>query len=85
MPKGMLYELRKFYYDTAQAENPLALGALWKLVPVSQMLFGTDFPFGAGGAQEHVKRLQAAGVFNDAELRAVARENAVRLLPRLRV
>lgn len=83
MPKGMLYEVQKFYYDTAQSENPLALGALRKLVPLRQLLFGTDFPFGTG-AEEHVKNLQACGVFNAQELRAIERDNAVRLLPRLR-
>ncbi|PYS49367.1 MAG: amidohydrolase [Acidobacteria bacterium] len=83
MPKGMLYELQKFYYDTAQAENPLSLGALRKLVPLRQLLFGTDFPFGAGAA-EHVKNLQVCGVFNAQELRAIERDNAIRLLPRLR-
>ena len=83
MPKGMLYELKKFYYDTASAENPLALGALRKLVPLSQILFGTDFPFGAG-AEEHIKNLQASGAFTAQELRTVERDNAVKLLPRLR-
>ncbi len=83
MPKGMLYELKKFYYDTASAENPLALGALRKLVPLSQILFGTDFPFGAG-AEEHIKNLQASGALTAQELRTVERDNAVKLLPRLR-
>jgi len=43
MPKGVLYELRRMYYDTAQCSNPVAMGALRKVVPVSQIVFGTDF------------------------------------------
>jgi predicted TIM-barrel fold metal-dependent hydrolase len=82
MPKGMLYELQKFYYDTASVENTLSLPALRKLVPLPHILFGTDFPFGTGA--EHVENLHAAGVFSATELRAIERENAIRLLPRLR-
>jgi hypothetical protein len=38
VPKGVLYELRKMYYDTAQTSNPVAMGALRKVVPVSQVV-----------------------------------------------
>ena len=72
-----------FYYDTASAENPVALGALRRLVPLAQIFFGTDFPFGAG-AEEHIKSLDSSGVFSAQELRAIYRENPARLLPRLR-
>ena len=82
LPNGMLYELQKFYYDTASVENPVALGCLRKIVPVSQILFGTDFPFGTG--EEHLKSLQACGVFNAHEVRAIESENALKLLPRFR-
>ena len=75
--------MREFYYDTSSVENPLALGALRKLVPVTQILFGTDFPFGSGAAS-HIRNLEASGVLNPAELRAVYRDNPARLLPRLR-
>ena len=39
----MLYELRKMYYDTAQATNPVAMGALRQVVPLSQIVYGTDY------------------------------------------
>jgi predicted TIM-barrel fold metal-dependent hydrolase len=45
MPDGALPELRKFYYDTAQACTGPALAALTQMVPASQILFGSDFPF----------------------------------------
>jgi hypothetical protein len=43
VPKGVLYELRRMYYDTAQATNPVAMDALRKVVPVSQIVYGTDY------------------------------------------
>jgi predicted TIM-barrel fold metal-dependent hydrolase len=73
--------MKRFHYDIAQAAHPMALASLLKLVPVSQVLFGTDFPFRT--AMDHVKGLTEYG-FSDGDLRAIDRDNAVRLLPRLR-
>ena len=42
LPKGLMHELAKFYYDTAQGNHAGALAALVKIAPVSQMLCGTD-------------------------------------------
>jgi predicted TIM-barrel fold metal-dependent hydrolase len=80
VPNGVLYELRKMYYDTAQAANPIAMKALRTLVPVSQIVFGTDFPFRT--AVETSKGLTTCGVFDAQELEAIDRGNAMRLLPR---
>ena len=44
-PGGFAPAAGKFYYDTAWTTNPEAMSALSKLVPVSQILFGTDFPY----------------------------------------
>ena len=73
-----LYHLRRFFYDTATAANPIQMQALKRLVGSSQILFGTDFPFvpvavGLSG-------LQTAG-FSPQELRAVCFDNALRILP----
>ena len=80
-PNGVAYELKRFYYDTAQASNPMALSSLLKLVAVSQVLFGSDFPYRTD--TDHVKGLADYG-FNTADLMAVERENAIRLIPRLK-
>src|SRR3989441_4009135 len=82
MPKGPLFELQKFYYDTASVENQVSLTGLRKLVPISHIFFGTDFPF--GNSTERIKSLEASEAFNAEELRAVYRDNAVKFLPRLR-
>src|SRR2546430_3796326 len=51
VPKGVMYELKKFHYDTAQGNHSGALAALMKIVTPGQVLFGTDFPF-RDGAEE---------------------------------
>jgi predicted TIM-barrel fold metal-dependent hydrolase len=79
IPKGVLYELKQMYYDCAQTSNPIAMRALRTMVPVSQILFGTDFPFRT--TEETARGLDTCRVFNTAEIRAINRDNAVRLLP----
>lgn len=83
LPNGLMYELQKFYYDTAQAFNPYTLPSFKKMVPTSQILFGTDFPLGGGSASLVAKGLVDNGGFSASELRAIERENALALLPRL--
>jgi predicted TIM-barrel fold metal-dependent hydrolase len=80
LPKGFLPEAAKFFYDTAQASNPAAMSALRKVVPVAQIVFGTDYPFRT--SLDHVKNLKECGIFNTQELRAIHRENALRLVSR---
>ena len=70
-----------FHYDIAQASHPIPLGALVKLVSTSQIVFGTDFPFRT--AADHAKALVEFG-FTPDELRAIDRENALKLLPKYR-
>ncbi|HWY75291.1 MAG TPA: amidohydrolase, partial [Verrucomicrobiae bacterium] len=77
-----LRELRKCYYDTAQISNPVALGALRKVIPVSQILYGTDYWYRT--AVESVRGLDTSKVFSAEELRAINRTNAERILPRYR-
>lgn len=84
LPAGevILRELRKCYYDTAQISNPVALGALRKVIPVSQILYGTDYWYRT--AVESVRGLTTSKIFSAEELRAVNRTNAERILPRYR-
>jgi predicted TIM-barrel fold metal-dependent hydrolase len=81
IPKGVLYELAKFYYDTAQGNHAGALDALLRVAPVSQLLYGTDYPFRDGA---EVNAGLAAHGFSAAELRAIDRDNAVRMMPKLK-
>jgi 6-methylsalicylate decarboxylase len=79
VPKGVLHELKRFYYDTAWSAHPMALASLTRLVDSSQILFGSDYPYRTG--EDHVKGLREYG-FSAADLRAIERGNALRLLPR---
>jgi predicted TIM-barrel fold metal-dependent hydrolase len=81
MPNGVMHELRKFHYDTAQGNHSGALAALMKIVAPSQVLFGTDFPFRDGA--EEIGGL-AAFQFQPGDLRAIERENALKLLPTIK-
>src|SRR6266700_6004378 len=84
LPNGLVPELQKFYYDTAQAFSPYTLPSFKKLVPVSHILFGTDYPLGGGSAAQVAKGLADNGGFTESELRAINRDNALELLPRLK-
>jgi len=79
LPNGVVAELRKFFYDTAQANHPGALAALMKLAPVSQVVFGTDFPFRR--AADEVAGITNYG-FGAADVQAIERGNVTRLLGR---
>jgi predicted TIM-barrel fold metal-dependent hydrolase len=83
MPNGFIAEAKKFHYDTAGAANRGAIASLRELVPASQILFGTDFPPG-GSSQDAARQLAELGIFDQNALSAIDRENAVKLLPRLR-
>ncbi|HLI98724.1 MAG TPA: amidohydrolase family protein [Bradyrhizobium sp.] len=81
VPDGTLAELTRFYYDTAQTANKAAMSALSAVVPTSQILFGTDFPYRT--SIDHVKGLRSCGVFTEAQIMDIERGNALKLLPRL--
>ena len=79
-PEGIIGELRRLNYDTANATSPPTMAALTKLVPASQITYGTDYPyFGLG----QFKNLEEAGL-SAAELESIGSGNAIRLIPRLR-
>jgi 6-methylsalicylate decarboxylase len=83
-PNARLHQLRQFYYDTANANNAIAMGALTKVVGVSQILLGTDFPY-EGPVAEQLSDLRTCGAFTPEQLQVVCSTNARRLLPRLKV
>lgn len=75
---GALEELRRFYYDTAQASLAAPLAALRRVVPVSHILFGTDYPYGMAG--DTAQEMRRSGVFSASEIAAVEHANARALL-----
>jgi predicted TIM-barrel fold metal-dependent hydrolase len=80
-PNANMAAMRKFYYDTAQAFNEYTLATFTKVVPYSHILFGTDYPFAQAGT---VAKGLADNGFAAANLRAIERDSALELFPRLR-
>jgi predicted TIM-barrel fold metal-dependent hydrolase len=80
VPSGVPHELRKLYYDVANSVNPSSMAALTNLVPTSQLLFGSDFPYVPIAATAN--GLDHFGL-SSSDLQAVSRDNAMRLFPRL--
>jgi 6-methylsalicylate decarboxylase len=80
LPNGVEYELRRLYYDIAVSGYRPAISALTGLVPIQQILFGSDFPYRKLG--ETADTMAQLGL-GDADLAAIARGNAATLLPRL--
>jgi predicted TIM-barrel fold metal-dependent hydrolase len=80
-PNSKLYHIRRFYYDTAGNANPIVMQGLKRLAGASQIVFGTDVPYGTSAAIGQA--LESCG-FNTEELRAINRDNALRILPKYR-
>jgi len=81
LPKGLLYEVQKLYYDTASLSGPYPWPTLLKLAPVTHILFGTDFPFISAGVV--AKGVSEVGL-KASDLQAIERGNALELFPRLK-
>jgi predicted TIM-barrel fold metal-dependent hydrolase len=79
-PDGIFGELKRLNYDTANATSAPAIAALTKLVPVSQVTFGSDYPYFGMGQDKDLQTLDLSA----ADLKAIGSENALRLVPRLK-
>ncbi len=77
---GALERLRSFYYDTAAAALAPPMAALRQVVPMSQILFGTDYPYAT--ANDIAAQLGASGVFDAREIEMIEHKNAEALLAR---
>jgi 6-methylsalicylate decarboxylase len=77
MPDGPIAILNRYNYEIAQGNTAGQLAALMKLVPVSQVMFGTDYPFVSG--IEAAEGLSNYG-FSEVDQRAIERDNALKLL-----
>jgi predicted TIM-barrel fold metal-dependent hydrolase len=79
-PDGIEHELRHLHYDTANAAFPPTMAALLSFVPVSQVTFGSDYPYFRLDQMADLKRANLPA----ADLRAIDNGNAIRLIPRLK-
>lgn len=77
VPNGVEYELKRLYYEIANSANAHTMAALLSLVPVSQIMFGTDYPFVP--IEITADGMHALGL-SDKDLRAIGGDNALALL-----
>ena len=79
---NVLSEASKFYYDTALSPSHYSSQVLSHLVPASQILFGSDFPFAPAPITPlQINTLKDSGVFSDDARYALQRKNALGLFP----
>jgi len=72
-------EFRRLHYDTANATSAPTMAALMKLVPVSQITFGSDYPYFPVGQIETLRKMGLPA----ADMQAIEGGNVTRLIPRL--
>jgi 6-methylsalicylate decarboxylase len=79
LPKGLDYELKRQYYDTASVgTSPPGMAAVLKLWPITQITYGSDTPFGTTTSiADGIKRVGLSAP----HLHAIQRGNAARLFP----
>jgi predicted TIM-barrel fold metal-dependent hydrolase len=80
-PNSRLYHIRRFYYDTAGSANPIQMQALKSLAGPSQIVLGSDYPF--GNIAMIASSLAQCG-FSPDELDKVYHQNGLNILPRYR-
>jgi predicted TIM-barrel fold metal-dependent hydrolase len=72
--------LQRLYYDLAMSANQATFDSLRTLAPLSQILYGTDFPFqSSGNVQANAGNFRKLKGLSTKEHVDIARENALRL------
>lgn len=85
MPDGPEAFLKKFYYDTAVSASPHAFASLQTLVDTSQIVFGSDYVFGTEAAvPATISGIEEYDGFDEEDVTALKRGNALDLFPRLK-
>jgi predicted TIM-barrel fold metal-dependent hydrolase len=79
-PGDAMEQLRRLYFDVVSVTQPGPFSSLTALVPVSQLLFGSDYPYWPPDMT--ATGLAALGL-SYADLTAIEAGNALRLLPSL--
>jgi predicted TIM-barrel fold metal-dependent hydrolase len=74
--------MKKHYYEVAQGNTPGQLAALMKMVSISQVMFGSDYPF--RDAKEAVDGV-VAYKFSAADQLAIENGNALKMFPNIKV
>lgn len=83
VPEGVIAELKRLYYDTALSANRLAMDTLFALVTTQQVVFGSDYPYAPEDTMVGTIKGLSSLKLADADLTAIERGNALRLMPQL--
>ncbi len=79
-PNGIEAEFQRLCYDTANATHPSSMAALLKLIPDSQVTYGSDYPYVPMDTQ--VQAIRELGL-TASQVASIETGNAMRLIPRL--
>jgi predicted TIM-barrel fold metal-dependent hydrolase len=84
-PEEVREGIASFCYDLTAATSEAQLGAILKLVPVSQLVIGLDFPFMPNSTfAPAIADIGRYPAFNKADLQSLSYGNAGRLYPSLK-
>lgn len=85
VPQGVIAYLKRLYYDTALSTTSYTLRSLQELVDISQIIFGSDYPFLPEPAiAATIDDLQGYDGFDEKARAAIEHDNALGLFPRLK-
>jgi predicted TIM-barrel fold metal-dependent hydrolase len=80
----VMSRFRRFWYDTALCAGPQVMGALKEVADPARILFGSDWPYAPETmTQDSIAGLETPGMLDAGQKRAIARDNAAALFPRL--
>jgi 6-methylsalicylate decarboxylase len=80
-PEGIDAEFRRLHFETANSNYKPTMDALLDYVPLKQVMFGTDYPYVS--VTENVADFNALHL-NAGAIRAISRDNALKLFPGLK-
>lgn len=75
--------LARLYYDVALSGHPVPFNALRAIAPITQILFGSDWPFTPEFGVARNAATLATNPLSESDAHAIAHENAKRIFPRL--
>ncbi len=76
-------DFKRFYYETALSAGRQSLGSTREVAAPDHILFGSDWPYCPDDMTEDmISATRDSGFFDDRQLAAVNRDNALKLFPR---
>jgi predicted TIM-barrel fold metal-dependent hydrolase len=78
-PNGVYNELKKFHVDTVNVTNQASMSAMTKFLPISNILYGTDYFYFNNDQLDELDGLH----LSPKDLAAIQSGNAKRMIPRL--